>query len=502
MERQSYYITTPIYYVNDMPHIGHAYTSVACDAIARFKKMQKDKYGEVFFLTGTDEHGNKVDRSAQKKGVDTQSFVDNLVPHFKKLHSDLSCDYDYFIRTTDGAHKAYVQDIWRRLNDAGAIYLGKYEGWYSVRDECFYQEGELIDGLAPTGSAVEWVEEESYFFKLSKFQDKLLDFYNKNPDFIKPEGRRKEVLSFVKGGLLDLSISRTSFSWGIPVPIRSEGANDEHVIYVWLDALFNYMSALDAAQKSELWPADVHVVGKDILIFHAVYWPAFLMALDLPLPRCIFAHGWWTNDGQKISKSLGNVIDPIALSEKYGSEYLRYFMLREVPFGKDGNYSDAALMSRINGDLVNNIGNLLRRALVLIESKHDSRIPIIGTLEQNDEELLEDIILAKNNFVDRMSNFEIHLAIEEIIKLGAKANVYINHKAPWKDEDKSGTTLNILTYALKAIGIMLQPFVPISAGKILDAIGIEERGIVDIDERVIPGGKIYVPEIIFNRITE
>lgn len=310
-----YFITTPIYYVNDKPHIGHAYTSVACDVLARFMRLSGR---EVMFLSGTDEHGQKVEASAEKLGEETQEFVDRVSLNFRELLDLMNVSNDYFIRTTDADHKEAVQHLWSKLVDNGAIHLGSYEGWYSVRDECYYNESELVDGKAPTGAEVEWVTKEpSYFFKLSDYEDKLLKFYEENPEFIAPESRRNEVLSFVKGGLRDLSVSRTSFKWGVPVP-----GDDEHVMYVWIDALANYISALgypktDAESKfDQYWPASVHMVGKDILRFHAVYWPAFLMAADLPLPKRLFAHGWWTKDGEKISKSLGNVIDPVDLVEK------------------------------------------------------------------------------------------------------------------------------------------------------------------------------------------
>ena len=310
-----YFITTPIYYVNDKPHIGHAYTSVACDVLARFMRLSGR---EVMFLSGTDEHGQKVEASAEKLGENTQDFVDRVSVNFRELLDLMNVSNDYFVRTTDTEHKMAVQHMWKKLIEKGAIYLGSYEGWYSVRDECYYNESELVDGKAPTGAEVEWVTKEpSYFFKLSDYEDKLLQFYEDNPDFIAPESRKNEVISFVKGGLRDLSVSRTSFKWGVPVP-----GDDDHVMYVWIDALANYISALGypnietGSKFDQFWPASVHMVGKDILRFHAVYWPAFLMAAELPLPKRLFAHGWWTKDGEKISKSLGNVIDPVDLVEK------------------------------------------------------------------------------------------------------------------------------------------------------------------------------------------
>ena len=367
MEKQSYYLTTPIYYVNDKPHIGHAYTTLACDALARFKRL--DGY-DVMFLTGTDEHGQKVQKSAEAKGVEPKAFTDEVSQNFRDLTKVLDFTNDDFIRTTEPRHYAACQQLWNTLIENGDIYLGSYSGWYAVRDEAFYAESEIKDGKAPTGAPVEWVEEPSYFFRLSAYQDKLLEHYDANPDFVAPKSRFNEVKSFVKGGLLDLSVSRASFSWGVPVP-----GDEDHVMYVWLDALTNYMTAAGYAQEggevdyAKRWPADLHMVGKDILRFHAVYWPAFLMAANLELPKRVYAHGWWTNEGQKISKSLGNVIDPIEIADKYGLDQMRYFMLREVPFGNDGDFSHQAMVHRMNGDLANDLGNLCQRVLSMIFKK-------------------------------------------------------------------------------------------------------------------------------------
>lgn len=337
---KTFYITTPIYYVNDAPHIGHAYTTIASDVLARFKRL--DGF-EVMFLTGTDEHGQKIEKSAAKAGVDIQSFTDKFSETFRSLNKTLNISNDDFIRTTEPRHKKTVQEIWKKLLASGNIYLGSYSGWYAVRDEAFYAESEIVDGKAPTGAEVEWITEPSYFFKLSAWQDKLLKFYDDHPDFIAPTSRRNEVLSFVKGGLHDLSVSRTSFKWGIPIP------NDEHhVMYVWLDALFNYYSAIHNEERQHFWPCDLHIVGKDILRFHAIYWPAFLMACNLPLPKRVYAHGWWTNDGEKISKSLGNTIDPVKLIEEFNLDYVRYFLMTEMPFGNDGNYSRSAFINKVN----------------------------------------------------------------------------------------------------------------------------------------------------------
>ena len=366
MTKQPFYITTPIYYVNDVPHIGHAYTTVACDVLARFMRLDGR---DVKFLTGTDEHGQKVEKSAAKASDGTQEFVDRVSQNFRELAALMNISNDDFIRTTEDRHREACQGLWKAIQaNSDDIYLGSYAGWYSVRDEAFYGEDELKDGaggkkIAPSGAEAEWVEEPSYFFRLSAWSDRLLEFYERNSDFILPESRRNEVLSFVKGGLRDLSISRTSFRWGVPVPDAPD-----HIMYVWMDALTNYITAagypdVDAADYKRYWPADVHMVGKDILRFHAVYWPAFLMAAGLEPPRRVFAHGWWTIEGEKMSKSLGNAIDPVALIEKYGLDPLRYFLMREVPFGNDGNFSREAFINRANGDLANDLGNLAQRVL-------------------------------------------------------------------------------------------------------------------------------------------
>lgn len=489
-----YYITTPIYYVNDKPHIGHGYTSIICDVLARYQKlMGRDSY----FLTGTDEHGSKVARSAKKNNLAPQDFVDGLVPAFKDLLVDLDCTNDDFIRTTDARHKDFVQSVWKKMQEKQHVYLGTYSGWYSVRDECFYQENEIIDGKAPTGAAVEWLEEETYFFKLSSFQDKLLKFYEENPNFIQPQSRKNEVISFVKRGLRDLSVSRTSFKWGIPVP-----GDDKHVIYVWLDALFNYISAINE-EYSSIWPCDMHVVGKDILIFHAVYWPAFLMSLDLPLPKCVFAHGWWTNNGEKISKSLGNVIDPVHLINTFSSDYVRYFMMREVPTGEDGNYSDDAFINRVNAELVNNIGNLCQRVISLINKKCNSQVPAQSSRNQIDDSFISyshDIV---DQFNARMQKIELHLALNEIVMLGSAANAYIENKKPWEQSGQDlETTLTCLINVIRIIGTLLQPFIPVKAMSILSMLGINEPANIYTckNDDLAPGTKISTANIIFTRL--
>ncbi|KAL3781752.1 hypothetical protein HJC23_004851 [Cyclotella cryptica] len=454
-----YQITTPIYYVNDKPHIGHAYTSLACDVIARYMRLSGR---EVFFLSGTDEHGQKVQQTAEKRGMEPKAFV---------------------MRTTEEEHKEAVRHLWKVLVDKGAIYLGSYEGWYSVRDECYYNESELVDGKAPTGAEVTWVKkEDSYFFKLSDYQDKLLQYYEQNQDFIAPESRRNEVVSFVKGGLKDLSISRTTFDWGVKVPGEEEG----HVMYVWLDALTNYISALgypnmeDGSKFSKFWPAALHVVGKDILRFHAVYWPAFLMAADLPLPRRIFAHGWWTKDGEKISKSLGNVIDPVELVETYGVDPTRFFLMSEVTFGNDGDFSDEKMIYKINANLANELGNLNQRIMTLVYKNCDGAVPVeIGPLTDDDKQLLATAASLCQVTGEAISNQAIHKYVEHMVSMVWDANKYIDVQAPWvlrkTDTERMKTVLYVLMEVMRHVAILYQPLMPTSSNAILDQLGIPEN---------------------------
>ncbi len=473
---RKYYITTPIYYVNDVPHIGHAYTTLACDVLARFKRL--DGF-DVLFLTGTDEHGQKVEKAAELSGMDPQTFTDQVSQNFRDLLPAMDISNDDFIRTTEDRHKVSAQEIWKRLMANGHIYLAKYSGWYSVRDEAYFSEAELVDGIAPTGAPVEWVEEASYFFNLSKWQERLLAFYEENPDFIAPKTRRNEVISFVSSGLRDLSISRTSFKWGIPVP-----DDDEHIMYVWLDALTNYITAAGfpnvTGKTFELcWPADVHMVGKDILRFHAVYWPAFLLAADLIPPQRVFAHGWWTNEGQKISKSLGNVIDPLELIETYGLDQVRYFLLREVPFGNDGDFSRQGIINRINSDLANDLGNLCQRVLSFLQKANGGIVPENRKGTSKDTELLE---LVYTLMMDLRSDFDsqsFNIALERIWSVVGAANKYIDDQAPWSlrrtDEDRMNSVLYTLIEILRCLGIVLQPFMPRAAGKMLDQLSISNR---------------------------
>lgn len=512
-ENKSYFITTPIYYVNGAPHIGHAYTTLACDVMARFQRLEGK---DVYFLTGTDEHGQKVEKTAIEAGVTPLAFADRVSAEFRLLADKMNYSYDDFIRTTEERHIKAAQAIWERLKERGHIYLGSYAGWYSVRDEAFYGESELIDGpngkMAPTGAPVEWVEEPSYFFDLSTWQEPLLKHYRDHPEFIGPTARRNEVLRFVEGGLQDLSVSRTSFRWGIPVP-----GDEAHIMYVWLDALTNYLTAAgfpDMEAYGRRWPADMHVVGKDILRFHAVYWPAFLMAADLPLPKRVMAHGWWTNEGEKISKSLGNVIDPLALVEKYGLDQVRYFLLREVTFGNDGNFSHGSMLVRMNSELANTVGNLTQRTLAMVFKNCNGVVP-----KPMEEEVAEAQLLAgrydvirrvRDALFDGPNHPNFSEALEAIVELANKANAYIDVRAPWAlkktDPERMGAVLYELMETIRCVGIMLQPFVPDSAAKMLDLLNIkpEDRGFRFLDERyaLVAGVAIAEPKIVFPRFVE
>lgn len=493
MTEKSFYITTPIYYVNDSPHLGHAYTTLACDTLARFKRL--DGY-QVRFLTGTDEHGQKVDKAAANAGVDTQSYSDEVSLRFRNLvatgDNTLNVTNDDFIRTTEARHKEACQALWRRLQDNGHIYLDSYAGWYSVRDEAYYQESELIDGKAPTGAEVEWVEEESYFFDLSQWQEPLLRFYDENPDFIYPKSRYNEVVSFVRGGkekvegaLKDLSISRTTFNWGVPVP-----DNDQHVMYVWIDALTNYISALGFPDETSeryqhFWlnpeDAPIHVVGKDILRFHAVYWPAFLMAAGIPLPKRIVAHGWWTIEGEKMSKSLGNVIAPSELVDRYGLDATRYFLLNEVPFGSDGNFSENRLVELVNSDLANTIGNLSQRSLSMIYKNCEARIPEKSavTLTNDDQLLLQSAYDGLEDFREAMSAMQFHKAYGLVRNIASDANEYVGIQAPWalkkEDPERMLAVLYALVECVRCLGLYLLPIVPNAANTMLDQLKIKEE---------------------------
>ena len=505
-----YYLTTPIYYVNDAPHIGHAYTTLACDALARFMRLDGR---EVMFLTGTDEHGQKVEKAAEAAGVDPQAFTDRVSENFRALAKRMAFTNDDFIRTTEPRHVTAAQAIWRALMDKGEIYLGAYEGWYAVRDEAFYPEGDTtVDAggvrRAPTGAEVEWLSEPSYFFRLSAWGDRLLKFYGDNPDFIAPTSRRNEVVRFVEGGLQDLSISRTTFRWGVPAPDA-----DGHILYVWLDALTNYMTAagypdLESESYKKFWPADLHMVGKDILRFHAVYWPAFLMAAGLQPPRRVFAHGWWTNEGQKISKSLGNVIDPFALVEEFGLDAVRYFLLREVPFGQDGDFSRAAMIARINGDLANDIGNLAQRVLSMIGKNCGGAAPTPGAFTTEDETMLAASADLLPNLRKLLNDQAFHRALEAIWAVVADANRYVDAQAPWTlkktDPDRMATVLYVLAETIRRLAILIQPFTPGAAEKLLDQLAQDARArdFSSIDASLKSGIALPKPSGVFPRFVE
>ena len=514
MTDKHYYMTTPIYYVNDVPHIGHAYTTLACDVLARFKRL--DGY-RVHFLTGTDEHGQKVEKSAADAGMDPQAFTDKVSQNFRDLAKIMGFSNDDFIRTTEPRHISATQAIWRKLKENGHIYLGKYAGWYAVRDEAFYAEDELTknaDGTrtAPSGAEVEWVEEPSYFFDLSKWQDRLLAFYEANPDFIAPNSRRNEVISFVKGGLHDLSVSRTSFKWGVPVP-----DDPDHIMYVWLDALTNYATAVgypdvDSEAFTTWWPADLHMVGKDILRFHAVYWPAFLMGADIAPPKRVFAHGWWTNEGRKISKSVGNIIDPIAIVEKYGLDQVRYFLMREVPFGNDGDFRHDAVIGRMNSDLANDLGNLAQRVLSMVNKNCDAKVPDPGEFGPDSGIAVYNVLLGAQALRDRvrdhMDRQAFHDALEEIWRVVRDANRCVDEDAPWAlrktDPEKMATVLYVLAETIRHLAIILQPFMPDSCGKMLDQLGVaaEARGFDDLTNPLTPGTALPKPIGVFPRLVE
>jgi methionyl-tRNA synthetase len=512
MTAQTFYVTTPIYYVNDVPHIGHAYTTLACDVLARFKRL--DGF-DVRFLTGTDEHGQKVEKSARDAGQEPKPFTDKVSENFRALCRRMNFSNDDFIRTTEARHQRACQALWQKLKEGGHIYLGAYKGWYAVRDEAFYDESELTAGpdgkkLAPSGAPVEWVEEPSYFFRLSAWQKPLLEHYAANPGFILPLSRRNEVVSFVKAGLQDLSVSRTSFRWGVPVP-----DDPAHIMYVWLDALTNYITAVGYPDFEEgglgrYWPADLHMVGKDILRFHAVYWPAFLMAAGVKPPKRVFAHGWWTNEGQKISKSVGNVIDPFHLVETFGLDQVRYFLLREVPFGNDGDFSRKAMINRANGELANDYGNLAQRVLSMIAKNCAGRVPEPGARTAEDKALVEageGLLVKLRAAVDTQA---FHEAIEHLWVVIRAANAYVDRQAPWKlakeDPARMGTVLYLLAETVRKLAILTQPLMPESSGKLLDQLAVPADArmfeALASGRELKPGTALPAPQGVFPRFVE
>ncbi len=506
---RNFYITTPIYYPSAKPHMGHAYSSIIADFFARFKRI--DGY-QVYFLTGTDEHGLKIQRAAENKGIKTELFCEEISKTFKDLTKTLNLSNTDFIRTTEKRHKKSVQHLWNELKNNDNIYLSKYSGWYSVSDEAFYNQDEIeeIDNkkiAISSKSPVEWVDEESYFFRLSKWEKPLLDFYDKNPDFISPESRKNEVISFVKSGLKDLSVSRKSFSWGIKVP------NDEdHVIYVWLDALTNYMSALNYPNKDDelfqnYWPASIHLIGKDILRFHAVYWPAFLLAAKIDLPKKVYGHGWILSNEEKMSKSKGNILDPLEIIEQYGLDPLRYYLIKEVSFGNDGNISQERLEDCINSDLANNFGNLCQRVTAFAIKNCESKIPEKIDFKKDDLKILDKFAKNISLIREKIDNLDINFYIDYIINSLFEANKYFNDQEPWKKKEDL-VRLNTIVYTtlevVRKISFLLYPIIPESSLKALKIFNLTEKDInfssIAKNDSLIKGNTINKIDILFNKI--
>ncbi|MEZ5828810.1 MAG: methionine--tRNA ligase [Hyphomicrobiales bacterium] len=511
-DKRPYYITTAISYPNDAPHIGHAYEAVATDALARFRRLQGL---DVFFLTGTDEHGIKMLQTARAQGISAAELADRNTPKFRAMVQALNCSNDDFITTREERHILASQELWRRMKNAGDIYLDKYAGWYSVRDEAYYDESELkmgVDGkkLSPQGTPVEWVEEESYFFRLSAFQDRLLAHYEAHPEFIGPETRANEVKSFVRGGLQDLSVSRTTFDWGVPVP-----DDPKHIMYVWVDALTNYITGVgfpdeDSESFKKYWPADVHIIGKDIIRFHAVYWPAFLMSAGVAPPKRVFGHGFLYNRGEKMSKSVGNVVDPFVLANDFGVDQIRYFLLREVPFGQDGNYSREGITQRINADLANDLGNLAQRSLSMIAKNCGGKVPKPGKLTEADETILAAVDGVLPRVEEAIDAFAIHRALEIVWALIADANRYFAGEEPWAHKktnpERMETILYVTAEITRQIAILVQAVMPESAAKLLDQLGVPKNArdfsSLGAKGRLKPGTALPAPSPVFPRHVE
>ncbi len=506
---KNYYITTPIYYPSAKPHMGHAYSSIIADFFARFKRI--DGY-KVYFLTGTDEHGLKIQRAAEKKGVEPLAFCDEISKTFKNLSKTLNLTNNDFIRTTESRHKKSVQYLWEELKKNDDIYLSKYSGWYSVSDEAFYNEDEIEDldnkkVAISSKSPVEWVDEESYFFRLSKWEKALLEFYEKNPDFISPASRKNEVISFVKSGLKDLSVSRKSFSWGIKVP-----NDDDHVIYVWLDALTNYISALNYPNKDDelykkFWPASVHLIGKDILRFHAIYWPAFLLAAKITPPKKVYGHGWILSNEEKMSKSKGNILDPLEIIKQYGLDPLRYYLIKEVSFGNDGNISQERLEDCINSDLANNFGNLCQRVSAFVIKNCDSKVPEKIKFEDDDIKILDEYSQNLDKLRSEIDNQNINYYIDYIVNRLFEANKYFNDQEPWKKKDDK-IRLNTIVYTtleiVRKVTFLLYPIIPQSSLKALKIFNLEEKDVIfqsiENNEFLKKGSAINKIDILFNKI--
>jgi methionyl-tRNA synthetase len=507
--KKTFGLSTAISYPNGAPHIGHAYEVIAADAIARFHRL--DGY-EVLFSTGTDEHGLKIQQAATRAGTSPRAFVDGTAAPFQAMADRMDCTYDRFIRTTEPDHYAAAQEIWRRMEANGDIYLDKYAGWYSVRDEAYYDAAEtrlLEDGSRrslATDTPVVWMEEENFLFRLSAYQDRLLKLYEDQPDFIGPETRKNEVASFVRSGLKDLSVSRTTFDWGVPVP-----GHPGHVMYVWVDALTNYMTVTgfpdETDPRRKFWPMDLHVIGKDIVRFHAIYWPAFLMSAGLPLPKRIFGHGFLLSKGEKMSKSLGNALDPFELADTYGVDPVRYFVLREVPFGGDGSYSHEAIIGRINADLANDLGNLAQRSLSMVAKNCDGGVPDPGALAEADRALLALTDALPEKVRGLMGELALHTVLAEIWAVVAEANRYFAGQEPWRLRKSDPARMNAVLYttleALRAFGILVQPFVPTAASKLLDLLAVpgDRRSLADVGEggRLVRGTALPAPVPVFPR---
>ena len=503
---EPYYITTAISYPNGRPHIGHAYEAIATDAIARY---QRQAGRDVRFQTGTDEHGLKMVQTARDRGVETRALADEMSSYFKEMDDCLNISYDRFIRTVEPVHHAASAAIWQAMEASGDLYMDRYQGWYSVRDEAFYDEKELTDGeggkLSPQGTPVEWTVEETWFFRLSKYQQPLLDLYEASPDFIRPDTRRNEVMRFVEGGLSDLSVSRTSFDWGVKVP-----GSPGHVMYVWVDALTNYLTGAGYPDNQEdlarYWPADLHVIGKDIVRFHAVYWPAFLMSAKLALPKQVFGHGFLLNKGEKMSKSVGNVTDPMELVERFGVDALRYFLLREVSFGQDGSYSEEAIVTRCNADLANNLGNLAQRCLSIVAKNCAGQVPPASARTEADDALLASVTSAEAGMHEAMRDLAIHNALEAIWSAARDANQYFADAAPWSvrktDPERADTILHLTIEAIRRIAIMARWAIPDGADRLLDLLGQDAaaRSFAALAEPVVAGTILPPPSGVFPRL--